>query len=281
VHASRSIPARVRLYDRLFAVEQPDAEGDLLAALNPDSLAEAPEARTEPALARAEPGSRYQFLRQGYFFADPVDSRPGAPVWNRTIALKDAWTARGAAPRPGPRREPKPRREPASGPAAPRRSQADLLAADPAISSFYGSALAAHPARESVGRWLLNELLGLAGDRPLPSLPLSPAAFGRFVALADAGRLTPSAGKALLQDLVERGGEPEARMRELGLEKLEDRGAVEAAVARALEARAAEVARYRAGEKKLLGVLLGAAMRETGGAADAALVRQVLQERLG
>jgi glutaminyl-tRNA synthetase len=281
VHASRSVPARVRLYDRLFAVEQPDAEEDFLAALNPDSLSEAAEARTEPALARAEPGSRYQFLRQGYFFADPVDSRPGAPVWNRTIALKDTWAARAAAARPEPRRASRPRREPAPAPAAPRRSQADLLTADPAIASFYRSALAAHPAPESVARWLLNELLGLAGERPLSSLPLSPAGFGRFVALADAGRLTPSAGKALLQDLVERGGEPETRMRELALGKVEDRGAVEAAVARALEARAAEVARYRAGERKLLGVLLGAALRETGGAADAALVRQLLQERLG
>ncbi len=279
VHAARSVPARVRLYDRLFRVEQPDAEEDLLAALNPESLAEAPEARTEPALARGRPGSRYQFLRQGYFFADPVDSRDGAPVWNRTIALKDTWATRAA--RPEPRRAPRARREAPPGPAAPRRSQAELLTADPAISAFYASALAAHPRPESVARWLLNDLLGLAGERPLASLPLTPAAFGRFVALGDAGRLAPSAGKALLQDLVARGGEPEARMRELGLEKVVDRGAVEGAVARALAARAAEVARYQAGEKKLLGVLLGAAMREAGGAADAALVRQVLEARLG
>jgi len=70
-------------------------------------------------------------------------------------------------------------------------------------------------------------------------------------------------------------------MKALGLEKVEDRGAVEAAVARALAAKAAEVARYKAGEKKLFGVLVGAAMKEAAGTADAALVRKLLEERLG
>jgi glutaminyl-tRNA synthetase len=112
-------------------------------------------------------------------------------------------------------------------------------------------------------------------------LPLAAAAFGRFVTLVDSGRATPAAGKALLASLVEREGDPGARLRELGLEKVEDRASVEAAVARALTAQAAEVARYKAGEKKLFGVLLGAALRETQGAADAALVRELLQERLG
>jgi glutaminyl-tRNA synthetase len=280
VHSARSVPAAVRLYDRLFTVEQPDAEEDFLSVLNPDSLRPAPRARAEPALAGAAPGSRYQFLRQGYFFADPVESRPGAPVWNRIIGLKDAW-ARAAA-RPPEARRPRARREaPAPEPSAARRSQADRLTSDPEVAAYYRAALAEGAGPEPAARWLLNELLGLAQGRPLPALPLSGAAFGRFVALAEAGRLTASGGKALLASLVERGGEPQARMRELGLEKVEDRAAVEAAVARALEAQAEAAARYRAGEKKLLGVLLGAALRETGGTADAALVRQVLQQRLG
>ncbi len=77
VHAARSFAAPVRLYDRLFQLELPDAAPDFLQALNPRSLVVAGAARLEPALAQAEPGSRWQFLRQGYFFADPVESRPG------------------------------------------------------------------------------------------------------------------------------------------------------------------------------------------------------------
>lgn len=73
VHATRSIPAAVRLYDRLFNVEQPDALLNFLDALNPASLTEVPHARVEAALRDAPPGARYQFLRQGYFFADPEE----------------------------------------------------------------------------------------------------------------------------------------------------------------------------------------------------------------
>jgi Asp-tRNA(Asn)/Glu-tRNA(Gln) amidotransferase B subunit len=168
--------------------------------------------------------------------------------------------------------------------------QADLLSGDAGVSAYFDAAVAAYPgsaatvaagkAAASIARWLLNDLLGLAGDRPLADLPLPGAAFGAFAALVDAGRLTPAAGKALLADLAASGGEPAARMKALGLEKVEDAGAVDAAVDRALQAAAAEVARYRAGEKKLFGVILGAAMREAKGA-DAALVRARLQARLG
>ncbi len=75
----------------------PTPSRDFLQALNPASLVVATGARVEPALAKAEPGSRWQFLRQGYFFVDPVESRPGAPVFNRTITLRDTWGARAAA----------------------------------------------------------------------------------------------------------------------------------------------------------------------------------------
>jgi len=278
VHAGRSLPAEVRLYDRLFAVEQPDAEEDFLAALNPDSLQRA-EARVEPALASATPGSRYQFLRLGYFFADPVDSRPGAPAWNRTISLKDTW-ARPAA-RAEARRQPRTRPAAPPTPAAAGRSQAELLASDPEASAYLGAAVAAGAAEPSASRWLLNELLGLARGTPLAALPLSGGAFGRFVALVDAGRVTAAGAKTLLADLVAGGGEPSERLAGLGLGRVDDRGALAGAVARALASQAPQVARYRAGEKKLLGVLLGAAMRETGGKADAALVRQLLLEQLG
>jgi Asp-tRNA(Asn)/Glu-tRNA(Gln) amidotransferase B subunit len=70
-------------------------------------------------------------------------------------------------------------------------------------------------------------------------------------------------------------------MRELGLERTEDRSGLELAVAQVLERHAGEVARYRKGEKKLLGVFLGAVMKETQGTLDPALVRRILQERLG
>ena len=91
VSAAHAVDAEIRLYDRLFTSEDPGEGGrDPLADLNPDSLEVVIGAKVEPALGRAEPGSRFQFERQGYFTADP-DSRAGRPVFNRTVTLKDTW----------------------------------------------------------------------------------------------------------------------------------------------------------------------------------------------
>lgn len=91
VSAAHAAKAEVRLYDRLFSVENPAAEeGDFKSFINPDSLQVIPEAYVEPVLLDAKPGDRFQFLRMGYFCAD-TDSKPGKPVFNRTVTLKDTW----------------------------------------------------------------------------------------------------------------------------------------------------------------------------------------------
>jgi len=102
VSAPESIPAEVRLYDRLFTVARPDdADGDFARHLNPESLEVIGDARLEPSLAGAEPGSHWQLERVGYFFADPVDSGPGAPVLNRVVTLRDSWAGRAQVVSPG------------------------------------------------------------------------------------------------------------------------------------------------------------------------------------
>jgi glutaminyl-tRNA synthetase len=90
---------RVRLYDRLFACAYPgarregDADGverDFLEDINRDSL-KIITAQLEPALRAARPEARFQFERHGYFVADRIDSKDGAPVFNRTVTLRDTW----------------------------------------------------------------------------------------------------------------------------------------------------------------------------------------------
>lgn len=96
VDAATGVDAEVRLYDRLFSVEDPDAaEGGFVSVLNPDSI-KTLTAKVEPALAAAAPGFSCQFDRTGYFIADSVDHQPGSkPVFNRTVALKDSWVKKG------------------------------------------------------------------------------------------------------------------------------------------------------------------------------------------
>jgi glutaminyl-tRNA synthetase len=94
VSAPQAISAEVRLYDRMFTVEQPDADAegrDFKSFLNPQSLVTLANCKLEPSLANAAPGTHFQFERLGYFNVDPVDSKPGKPVFNRTVTLRDAW----------------------------------------------------------------------------------------------------------------------------------------------------------------------------------------------
>jgi glutaminyl-tRNA synthetase len=88
--AGHAIPAEVRLYDHLFSRPDPGTGGDLIADLNPASENVLRGAFVEPLLAETAVGQTVQFERLGYFCPDP-DSRPGAPVFNRTLTLRDTW----------------------------------------------------------------------------------------------------------------------------------------------------------------------------------------------
>mgnify|MGYP001407075643 FL=1 len=94
VSARHGIPATVRLYDRLFSVENPEdvPEGrDFVEYINPDSLEVLSSCVLEPSMANPDPDKRYQFLRQGYFCVDPVDAKGGKIIFNRIVSLKDTW----------------------------------------------------------------------------------------------------------------------------------------------------------------------------------------------
>jgi glutaminyl-tRNA synthetase len=95
VSARHAVDVEARLYDRLFTEEQPEAaageDGDFTQILNPASLERVTGVKAEPALGSAAGGTSFQFERLGYFYADPVDSAAGAPVFNRTVGLRDSW----------------------------------------------------------------------------------------------------------------------------------------------------------------------------------------------
>ncbi|WP_308724296.1 glutamine--tRNA ligase/YqeY domain fusion protein [Metapseudomonas otitidis] len=94
-----SLECEVRLYDRLFRSANPEKSpeaaegqgGSFLDNINPGSLVVLTGCRAEPSLAQAQPEERFQFEREGYFVADLKDSKPGQPVFNRTVTLRDSW----------------------------------------------------------------------------------------------------------------------------------------------------------------------------------------------
>ena len=104
VSAPHALDVTLRLYDKLFTVPEPDAgEGDVLDLVNPQSLTMVRGAKIEPSVGKDPLGSRYQFERTAYFISDPLESKPGALVFNRTVTLRDSWAKAQAPPRAGQR----------------------------------------------------------------------------------------------------------------------------------------------------------------------------------
>jgi glutaminyl-tRNA synthetase len=92
VSAPHAVPAEIRLYDRLFSVEDPSSEeGDFKTYINPNSLQVIDKAMVEPSLKEARPGVYFQFLRKGYFVPD-YETASGKPIFNRTVGLKDSFS---------------------------------------------------------------------------------------------------------------------------------------------------------------------------------------------
>lgn len=95
VAAAHAVPAELRLYDRLFTVEEPDSDKErhFMDFLNPDSLKVLNDCRLEPSLAQAQAEDRFQFERQGYFCldSDSTTDEKGKLVFNRIVSLRDSW----------------------------------------------------------------------------------------------------------------------------------------------------------------------------------------------
>ncbi len=94
VSVAHAVKAEVHLYNHLFIKENPEdtqPDKDFRSNLNTDSLEILSTCMVEPVLKNAKPGTTYQFLRQGYFCTDSVDSSEKHPVFNRTVSLRDSW----------------------------------------------------------------------------------------------------------------------------------------------------------------------------------------------
>jgi aspartyl-tRNA(Asn)/glutamyl-tRNA(Gln) amidotransferase subunit B len=159
---------------------------------------------------------------------------------------------------------------------------ARLLTASRALADFFEAAAAEAPAK-AVANWLLRDVLGALRERgsEIDASALTPAAFAALVRLAEEGKVTPANARALLPELLDRGGDPAALVRERGLEALSGEDALAPVVDAVLAEQPAAVATYQGGDEKALHFLMGQVMRKTKGKADAKSVRELLLARLG
>jgi len=159
---------------------------------------------------------------------------------------------------------------------------ARTLVASRALADWYEAAARAHGQPRSVANWVLRDVLAALRERDaeIEAVRLAPEGFAALLRLVDAGRVTAKSARSLLAELLFAGGDPEAWVRERGLEAVADSGALEAAVEAALAAHPKAVASYAAGDAKSLNFLMGQVMRASGGKLDPARVRERLTQRL-
>jgi len=330
VSASESLPCEVRLYDRLFTVADPDSallpgegeeapgEDSFRRFLNPHSLTVVHGARIEPSVQEDSPDTRYQFERLGYFWRDPMDTSPEQLVFNRIVTLRDSWArslqkgeagAEDARSSGGaPRLERVYVSEPGDRPPVPPEVQAraerlekevglggveaEILARDSQIESFYRAAVAASGPPVSRGsggearaiaiaNWMIHELPAVQGGRAVEELRLTPEALADLVSLVEEGTLSSTGGKQLLAVLAREGGSARDWVERMGLAQIRDENLLQEKVLRVLSANPEKAAAYRGGKQGLLGFFVGQVMRETEGRADPERVTALLRAELG
>lgn len=311
VSAAHAVPLEVRIYDRLFTVENPGADDtkDWLDELNPNALTTV-HAKGEPLLASAKPGDRFQFERVGFFFADP-DTTAGKAVFNRTVPLKDGWAKLAARTGPGPLGAtvpavPSAKRGASLAPAAAAPAaapaplspeakamvdahgitadEARVLSQEALLRALFDSAVATAGGKQrasALASVLVNDLLGETRAKKLESVPFGGDAILELVLLGEEGVISTKQSKDVLRSMITSGKAARAIVEAEGMKQIANADTLGPIVDAVLAANADVVARYKGGNVNVFGAIVGLVMKQTRGQGNPKIVSDLLKQRLG
>lgn len=286
VDANSSIAAEVRLYDRLFLEEAPG--DDYIDALNTASCTVYRRARIEPSISGDAGHVRYQFTRLGYFWRDPTDSRPDAPVFCRITALRDSWaktaekrrgrpTGKRMAAAPGRAAQAKRRRRPAPGPASPDSEAA--IQAVPGADAFLAEAKL-YGDKDLVSTWMIQQLVPALGGKDLGEAPITPKQLAEITGLVQIGTLSTHQARRVLRRVLAEGGTVGEAARQAARESVLDPDTLGIMIDDVVARYPDKAAAYRNGKSGLLNFFVGQIMKGTSGKAAPELTRKLLRARL-
>jgi glutaminyl-tRNA synthetase len=311
VSAEHALPVEVRLYSKLFAVENPEATAEgknFKDYLNPNSIEVTGNALVEPALAGVAVGDRFQFVRHGYFIVDS-DAEPARLVFNRIVELPDAYNVKQPSPNKAPKDDVAPATsksgEAAVGSLSEERAraraadawlaekytqyttvlelsaeQADPLTGSREVAAFFEAALATGAGARTVANWVNNEVLRHLKDKRIDALAFSGADLGELAKLIDSGAVTNAAAKTIYAEMSAGAGAPREIVRRLGLDQSLSEAELQAIVVQVLVGLPEKVAEYQGGKTSLLGMFTGQVMRAAGNKADPKQVQAALKQQL-
>ena len=289
VSATHAKAVEVRLYERLYKVDAPEGLEDL----NPDSLHIIKNAFIEPSVISQKPDVRFQFERQGYFYADPVDYTDANPVFNKIVGLKDSWNKKAETPKET--SKPEAKKVHIEGEVTPMSEAekarfetymaqglnaeiANTLARDEKLSSFYETTLLHINSPISIANIVANEVARELKQEN--SLKCSETEIAKLVEMIDKGVISSKIAKEVFEIMAQTGENPQAIVEAKGLTQISDPAIIGALIDDVIAKNPDNVAKFKAGNTNLLGFFVGQVLKQSGGKANPSVVNKLVEEKL-
>ena len=292
VDAKAAKTVEVRVYDRLFKDEAPEGLEDV----NPDSLSVIKNALIEPAVITEKPDERFQFERQGYFYADPVDYTNEKPVFNKIVGLKDSWGKKKITTDSAPK--PQARKVQVDGEVAAmseveqtlfnqytsefglNNEVANTLARDEQLSSFYEESLAVLSSPVNLANIVTNEVARELKQMQVSELKFNAKQISELVKMVDDEIISNKIAKQVFEEMAKSGDNPAQIVETKGLIQISDPAKILPIIDEIIAKNPDNVAKFKTGNTKLLGFFVGQVLKATGGKANPQVVNTLVAEQL-
>ena len=292
VEANSAKNIEVRLYDRLFKTEAPEGIEDL----NPDSLKIIKNALLEPAVITEKPDERFQFEREGYFYADPIDYTDEVPVFNKIVGLKESSSKKKKAPQPA--AKPQEKKVQIDGEVVPMTAEkealfhkyttelklnsevANTLARDAKLSSFYEEALKTVNSPISIANLVTNDVARELKQAEIDELKFTPAQIAKLIKMVDDETISSKIAKQVFEEMVKSGENPTVIVEAKGLVQISDPAVILPMIEEVIAKNPENVEKFRAGNTKLLGFFVGQVLKATKGKGNPKVVNELVAREL-
>ena len=291
VSGDKAKKVEVRLYDRLYSSEMPEGIEDL----NPNSLKIIKDALIEPAVVIEKPDERFQFERQGYFYADPVDYTDEKPVYNKIVGLKDSWGKKTKSTTKPQAREKKIQIDGEVVAMTPEQEKlfaryteelklnnevANTLARDKDLSAFFEEALTVLFSPVNLANIITNEVAREIKQSSKDALKFTPKQIAELIKMVDDTTISNKIAKQVFEEMLRSGANPAEIVESKGLIQISDPVLIGGIIDEVIKKNPDNVEKFRAGNKKLLGFFVGQVLKSTGGKANPKIVNQLLSQKL-
>jgi glutaminyl-tRNA synthetase len=255
----------------------------------------------EPAVITEKPDVRFQFEREGYFFAEPVDYTDEKPVFNKIVGLKDSWGKKKKSDdnrRSNKERKPQAKKEQIDGEVAPM-SEAEqalfdkytselklnnevdnTLARDEKLSTFYSEALLALNSPVNLANIVANEVARELKEKEITELKFSAQQIAELIKMVDEETISNKIAKQVFEEMVNSGENPVEIVEAKGLIQISDPAVIEAALDEVMANNSDKVDQVKTGNAKLLGFFVGQVLKATGGKANPKVVNELVAKKL-